>query len=264
MTLARTLGLVGHQYRYDRKTFWRDTTSVFFTVALPLIFLVLFVSIFGNGTTVVEGREVKGSTYYVPGILALAIVSATAVNLAISMSILRERGVLKRIRSTPLPPGVFMAARMLTAASVALAMVVVVVVVGRVIYGVSVPTSTLPGLLATVLVGTAALSFLGLALTALIPSEDAAPAVTNAIVLPLYFLSGIFIPEDELPGAMRAIGEVFPVKHLFSGLLAAFDPATGGSGIQLDHLAVLVAWGIVGAAVAARAFRWTPRGGGRS
>lgn len=252
-------GLVWHQFRYDRKLFWREPTAVFFTVALPLIFLFLFVSIFGNGNIEVEGETISGATYYVPGILALALVSATMVNLAISISINRERGVLKRLRSTPLPPWVFMAGRLLTSISVSLMMVVLVTGLGWLVYGVEVPTSTLPGLAATLAVGITSLAFLGFAMTALIPSEDAAPAVTNAIVLPLYFLSGIFIPSDQLPSLMRTIGDLFPLSHLFQGLLVAFDPTTTGSGIQADHLAVMAAWGVVGALVATRLFRWSPR-----
>jgi ABC-type transport system involved in cytochrome c biogenesis permease component len=115
--------LLWHQYRYDQKQFWREPATVFFTVALPLIFLFIFVSIFGNQTNEVNGHPVKGSTYYVPGILALAMVSATIVNLAITFTILREKGLLKRVRSTPLPPWVYLAGRVLTAIVVTLLLV---------------------------------------------------------------------------------------------------------------------------------------------
>jgi ABC-2 type transport system permease protein len=256
---VNTAQLVLHQFRYDQKTFWREPTAVFFTVALPLIFLFIFTSIFGNEATIVDGQRVKGSTYYVPGILALALVSATLVNLAISTAILRERGILKRVRSTPLPPWVFMAARMATSTVVTLLLVVVVTVLGRLVYGVRLPTDTLPGLVLTVVLGTAAFSALGLALTAAIPTENAAPAVTNAVVLPLYFFSGVFIPLEDLPRGMRLIGDVFPVKHLFELLLTAFNPATTGAGIELDHLGVLLLWGVIGLLVAVRTFGWAPR-----
>ncbi|MGI9021687.1 MAG: ABC transporter permease [Acidimicrobiales bacterium] len=254
--------LLWHQYHFDQKQFWREPASVFFTVALPLIFLFIFVSIFGNNDVELPGgATVKGSTYYVPGILALAIVSATMMNLSITFTILREKGLLKRVRSTPLPPWVYLAGRVLTATVITLLLVVAVTVLGRVVYGVTVPTSTLPGLILTVLVGTASLCALGFALTAAIPSENAAPAVTNAVILPLYFFSGIFIPNDQIPRGMRLIGDVFPVKHLFEALLTAFDPTTAAPGIAWDHLAVLAAWGVVGGILAVRFFRWTPRTG---
>jgi len=259
---VNTARLVWHQYRYDQRTFWREPASVFFTVALPLIFLFIFVSIFGNDPIEAGGREIPGShysTYYVPGILALAIVSATAVNLAITMTSLRERGTLKRVRSTPLPPWVFMAGRLLTALSVSVLMVVLVTALGRIVYHVAVPTRTLPGLVLTVIVGTAACCCLGFAITAIIPSENAAPAVTNALVLPLYFFSGIFIPNSDIPRGMRVVADLFPVKHLFQALLAAFDPLTKGTGIAGVHLLVLGAWGLAGLLVATRTFRWSPR-----
>ena len=254
--------LLWHQYRYDQKQFWREPATVFFSVALPLIFLFIFVSIFGNEEIQLPGgAPVKGSTYYVPGILALALVSATTMNLSITFTILREKGLLKRVRSTPLPPWVYIAGRVLTATVVGMLLVVAVTLLGRAVYGVNLPTSTLPGLVLTVLVGTACLCALGFALTAAIPSEDAAPAITNAVILPLYFFSGIFIPNDDLPGGMQFIGDHFPVKHLFEGLLTAFDPTTASPGIAWDHLAVLAAWGVVGGMVAVRYFRWTPRAG---
>ena len=253
-----TARLVLHQFRYDQRTFWREPAAVFFTVALPILFLFIFVSIFGNESTEVGGQEIKGSTYYVPGILALAIISATLVNLAITLTGLRERGTLKRVRSTPLPPWVFMAGRVLTALVVSVIMVVLVTLLGRVVYDVSVPTGTLPGLALTVLMGTAAFCCLGFALTAVIPSENAAPAVTNAVVLPLYFFSGIFIPNEEIPSGMQLVGDVFPVKHLFEGLLTAFNPLTEGNGIEGAHLLVLAAWGVAGLLVATRTFRWSP------
>ena len=228
-------------------------------MALPLIFLFIFVSIFGNEPVLVGGRPVKGSTYYVPSILALAIVSATTVNLAITMTVLRERGTLKRVRSTPLPPWVFMAGRLLTALAVSVLMVVLLTGIGRLVYDVTLPVRTLPGLASAVLLGTAAFCCLGFALTAVIPSESAAPAVTNAVILPLYFFSGIFIPNDDIPRGMQIVGDLFPVKHLFEALLTAFNPLTEGAGIEAGHLLVLAGWGLFGLVVATRSFRWSPR-----
>ncbi|MGH9278600.1 MAG: ABC transporter permease [Acidimicrobiales bacterium] len=258
--MSGTPSLLLHQYRYDQKQFWREPAGVFFTVALPIIFLFLFVSIFGNDIVEVDGQQVKASTYFIPGILALAVVSATVVNLAITFTILREKGLLKRVRSTPLPPWIYLAGRVVTATVIVAILTVVVVAIGSVVYDVTVPVNTVPGLVLTLLVGTAACCALGFALTTIIPSENAAPAVTNAIVLPLYFFSGIFIPEDSLPAGMKFIGALFPVRHLFQALFTAFNPATTGLGIAWDHLAILAAWGIAGGLIAVKAFRWTPRG----
>jgi ABC-2 type transport system permease protein len=250
--------LVWHQFRYDQKTFWRNPASVFFTVMLPVIFLFIFATIFGN-ESIEELGGVKTTTYYVPAIIALAVISATLVSPAISLVEDREHGVLKRVRGTPLPSAAFIAGRVGNALVVSLMMVVIVTALGRVVYGVEVPTETLPGVLVTLAVGAASFACLGFALTAVIPNDDAAPAITNAVVLPLYFISGIFIPESEIPDGVLDVADVFPVRHFFEALFATFDPATTGLGIEPAHLAVVAAWGLVGLVLAARFFRWAPR-----
>ena len=254
----RPLALVLHQFRYDQKTFWRDPASVFFTVLLPIIFLLIFATIFGNDP--IEGlRGVKTTTYYVPAIITLAVISATMVSPAISLTQDREGGVLKRVRGTPLPSWVFIAGRVGNAIVISLLMTVVVTVLGRLIYDVAIPGETLPAVLVTLVVGAAAFNCMGIALTVAIPSEDAAPAVTNACVLPLYFISGIFIPESEIPEGVLRVADLFPIRHFFEAFFAAFDPGTTGVGIELGNLAVVAAWGAVGLVVAALWFRWTPR-----
>lgn len=255
-----TPALVLHQFRYDQKTFWRNPAAVFFTVALPLIFLFIFVSIFGNQNMRVGGRSIKGAIYYVPGIVVLGLVSATTVNLSITLATLRERGILKRVRSTPLPPWVYMAGRILTATVTMILLTAIVLLLGRLVYDVDLPVRTLPALALTLVVGTFAFSAIGFALTAAIPSEEAAPAVANAVVLPMYFFSGVFIPEQDLPSGMKLLGDIFPVKHLFHAVLTALDPFTKGAGIEWGDLAVLAAWGVVGLVVASRVFRWSPKG----
>jgi ABC-2 type transport system permease protein len=253
------VSLILHQYRYDQKQFWREPASVFFTVVLPLIFFTLFAAIFGSDTTVVDGRKIDTATYYVPAIIALALINATFVNLTIWLTIQRERGQLKRIRATPVPAWVVIAGRTLTAVAIAAVMVVAVLLFGFALYGVDLPGSTLPGVVVSVLVGTLALAALGFAVAALVPSENAAPPIANVIVLPLEFISGIFVPADNIPDWMNTVAGVFPVKPLFDSLLAAFDPAATGIGVGWGDLAVVAAWGVGGLIVALRTFRWSPR-----
>jgi ABC-2 type transport system permease protein len=250
--------LVWHQFRYDQKAFWRDPASVFFTVMLPVIFLFIFATIFGNDT-IDELGGVKVTTYYVPAIISLAVISATFVSPAMSLVEDRENGVLKRVRGTPLPSAVFIAGRVGNAIVVSLVMVVVVTILGRLVYGVEVPTETIPGVVVTLVVGAASFACLGFAMTAIIPSQDAAPAITNAIALPLYFISGIFIPENEIPDGVLSVADVFPVRHFFEAFFAAFDPATTGVGIEWGELAIVAAWGLAGLLLAIRFFRWAPR-----
>ena len=252
------LALLRHQFRYDQKTFWRNPASVFFTVALPLIFLIIFSTIFGNDT-LDELGGIKTTTYYVPAIVTLAVVSATMQSLAISLTVDRENGILKRGRGTPLPNWVFFAGRIGNAIVVSMLLLVVVTAVGRLLYGVEVPWERLPAVLVTLAIGAASFCCLGVALTAAIPSEDAAAPISNVAVLPLYFLSGVFIPETEIPDGVLRVADLFPIRHFFEAFFTAFDPNTSGPGFEWGHLAIVAAWGAVGLLLAIRFFRWTPR-----
>jgi len=108
-------------------------------------------------------------------------------------------------------------------------------------------------------VGAFAFSCIGFALTTVIPSEDAAPAVTNAAVLPLYFISGVFIPESEIPQGVLHVADLFPIRHFFEAFFTAWDPATSGAGIEWGDLAIVAGWGLAGLAIALWRFRWEPR-----
>jgi len=253
------LSLVVHQFRFEQKVFWRSPAAVFFTVMFPVIFLLIFSSLFGNDE--IEELGIKTTVYYVPGIVTLAVVSATLVNVAMRIVEMRESGRLKRVRGTPLPTSAYILARVGNALVISLAMVVLVTAIGHFLYDVPVPTRTIPALLVTLLVGTFAFCSLGLALSTVIPSEEAAPPITNFTVLPLYFLSGVFIPENEIPDGVLHVAAFFPIRHFFQAFLTAFDPQTTGAGFEWGHLAIVAAWGLAGLILAVRFFRWAPRGG---
>ena len=250
------LALVLHQARYDMLGFLRNGQARFFTLVLPLLFLVIFVSVFGNNS--VGPGHVKASTYYVPGISALAVIAASFVNLVISITAQRETGILKRRRATPVPAWVLIAARALTAMAISLVVMTVLLLLGRFAYGVHLPSSTIPAVALTAIIGSATFCILGYALASAIKSEDAAQPMVQAIMLPLYFISGVFIPNVTLPSWLRHVAEVFPVQHLADGLHHAYDPAVHGSGIVWSDLGVLVLWAAVGLVVALRRFTWTP------
>ena len=249
-------GLILHQAQYDLRAFRRNRQARFFTVALPVIFLVIFVSIFGNDH--VGPEHVKASTYYVPGIAALAVIASSFVNLVISITAQRESGVLKRRRSTPMPAWALIAGRTLAAVTVSLVVMAIVLAIGALAYGVKLPRSTIPGVVLTALVGAIAFSCLAYALSTFISNADAAQPTVQAIMLPLYFISGVFITNANLPSGLRAVAKVFPVEHLASGLHHAFNPATHGTGIVWSDIGVLVLWGAIGLAVALRRFSWVP------
>jgi len=250
-----------HQFRAEQRRFWRNPAAVFFTVLFPVMFLFIFASIFGNDTIELPGTgtEVKVSTYYVPGIMTLAIVSATLVNLAIGLTFDRESGILKRVRMTPLPAGAFIAGRIGNCLVISAVMMVVVTGIGAVVYGVEVPWSKLPALVIVLVVACVSFCSLGFALTALIPNEDAAPPIANVAVFPLYFLSGVFIPESELSSGMLDFAGIFPIRHLMIAIVSPFDPGVTGTGIEGGDLAIVAIWGALGFAAAVRWFRWAPQ-----
>lgn len=253
------LALIGHQFRYDQKAFWRNPASVFFTVMFPVIVFLILAVVF-NGQTVNVRGGVAATTYYVPAIMTLSIISATMQTLAMTLVIAREDGRLKRGRGTPMPPWVFIAGRVGNSIVVALMMMVLLAAIGAALYGVPVPWGRAPAIVVALVVGAASFCCLGIALTAAIPSQDAAAAIVNALLLPLYFLSGVFIPEDQLPSGVIHFADVFPVRHFFDAFFDAYVP-TGGAAISWDNLAVVAAWGLVGLLLAVRFFRWTPRSG---
>ncbi len=251
------VAVVLHQFRFDQKVFWRNPAAVFFTAALPLIFLFMLATLFANNE--ISGLNVKGATYYVPAIISLAVISATTVKLATNLPAEREAGQLKRVRGTPLPPAAFVAGRVGNSLVISVIMVALVSVIGALVYGVTIPTHTMPAMLVTLAVGAFSFSCLGFALAAVIPTAEAAPAVTNATVLPLYFLSGVFIPQNEIPDGVLNFADAFPIRHFFEAMFTAWDPNTTGAGFEWGHLGVVAAWGLFGLVVAVRFFRWEPR-----
>ena len=250
------IGLVVHQARYDLLGILRNRQARFFTMILPLIFLVIFVGVFGNHA--VGPERVKASTYYVPGLTAMAVIAGSFVNLVISVTAQREAGVLKRRRATPVPAWVIIAGRAVTAIAVSAAVAGVLLAVGRVAYGVHLPTSTIPGVAVTVIAGSATFCVLGYALSAAIGSADSAQPTVQAIMLPLYFISGVFIPNPNLPHWLQDVARVFPVQHLADALHHAYDPSLHGAGFVWSDLGMLAAWAAVGLAVALRRFAWAP------
>ena len=255
------LALVGHQFRYDQKAFWRNPASVFFTVMFPVILLLIFATIFGDQTVDVRGG-VETTTYYVPAIITLSVISATMQSLAMSLVIAREDGRLKRSRGTPMPPWVFIAGRVGNSIVTALLMLALLAGIGRILYGVDVPWERLPAILLALVIGAAAFCCLGIALTAAIPSQDAAAPIVNALLLPLYFLSGVFIPDDQLPSGVIHFADLFPIRHFFEAFFDAYvPPAGGGASISWGNLAIVAIWGLAGLLLAVRYFRWTPRSG---
>lgn len=245
---------ITRQLKFDLLIFRRNPAATFFTVILPLIFLLLFTAIFDG--TLENGEDVN--TVFVPGILTLAVVSATAVNVAITMTTRRERGVLKRVRGTPINPAVFVLSQSLTGTIIAFIMTLIMITIGWALFNVALQFATLPSLVISLIIGAMSFAAIGLAMTTIIPSVEAAPAVTNAVFLPLYFLSGVFVPNEQVPAWVVTVGNLFPVSHLNQALQESFDPTATGPAWPWNHWLVIAGWGLFGLVVTLKRFRWTP------
>jgi len=248
---------VARQFRFTNKAFWRNPASAFFTFIFPLLFLVIFTALLGNSTTTLPGTavEIKTSTYYVFSMAAFGLISACYTNIAISVVFAREQGVLKRLRGTPLPARSYLTARVLHASFVGFLLVAITVVFGRLVYQARIPGATDALLfILTLLVGAGCFAAIGLAVSGIVPNEDAGPPIVNAIILPLLFLSGIFIASDNPPGWVNFIGKVFPVKHLVDAMRASYL----GVPFHWSDILVMAIWLLAAVVVAARRFKWEP------
>jgi ABC-2 type transport system permease protein len=238
------VALAWQQFRFERKLFWRNPSAAFFNFVLPLLLLVLSATAFSADT--------KELNILIPGIAGMGVLATTFTSLAFNITILRDDGVLKRWRGTPMPAGSYLAGILGSAALNAFAQVLLVVAIGNVFYGVDWPQDPLLLVLFTAL-GVVCFAALGVAFSHAIPNEDAAPAYTNAIFLPVIFISGVFYSSDDLPEALKAIAEALPLKHLIDGLSEAI---LGGSGDAATAALVVGGWTVAGLVLAVRFFRW--------
>jgi ABC-2 type transport system permease protein len=254
---VRTARLAVSQVRYVNTAFWRNPSRAFFTFAFPLMFLVIFTALLGNGTVDIGSLTVKQSTYYVAAMAAFGVISACYTNLAMTTAFQRDSGLLKQIDGTALPSTSFHLGRILHAMAMGALLVVITAAFGHLVYQAEIPTGvTLVQVLVMMVVGSAAFCALGLAISAAVPNADAAPAIVNASILPLLFISGIFIPfGNDTPNWIQWVSKVFPVRHFALGMQAGFL----GTPFHWSDVAVVAAWGLGGLLLAARFFTWEPR-----
>ena len=244
---------------YENKAFWRNPPAAFFTFVMPLMFLVIFNLVFGNNEMEISGGTTHFSTFYVPAILALSVISACYTNIAIGLCISRDRGTLKRLKGTPLPTWVFLFGRIVHTIFIALLLVIIVLTIGVIFYNVSVSLNTILAFVLTLVIGSATFSSLGIATTALVTNADAAPAVVNASILPLMFVSDIFFPMQDAPGWVNRLTYIFPVKPFSSALQSAFNPFETGTGIEIGDLTILCLWMTFGIIASIKFFTWEPK-----
>ena len=256
---ARTAGheapawttLAWRQYRLERRMFWRNPTAAFFNAGVPLLFLVLFGVVFAGDRDQLE--------VLVPGIAAMSVMTTTFNALAHNVVALRERGILKRMRGTPLPPSAYLTALAGHALTNTVVQVLLVTLAGRFVFGLEWPRDW-ASLAVFVAAGAACFAALGVALAHLIPHAESAPAYVNAIFLPLIGVSGVFYDESEAPAIIADVAQVLPLTHLVDGIAGSWVDGSGLAG-HWGALLVVVAWGAVAAIPAVRGFSWESRRG---
>jgi ABC-2 type transport system permease protein len=237
------VALAWQQFRFERKLFWRNPSAAFFNFLLPLLLLVLVATAFAGDEDELE--------VLIPGVAGMGVLATTFTGIAFNLTMLRDEGVLKRVRGTPMPPGAYLAGFIGSAALNAFVQVALVVAIGNLVYGVAWPKEPLLLVLFTAL-GVVCFAALGVAFSHAIPSEDAAPAYINAVFLPVIFISGVFYSAESLPRALEVVAEALPLKHLIDGL----SEAIVGGGDAGAAAAVVGAWALAGLVVAVRFFRW--------
>ncbi|HWE09845.1 MAG TPA: ABC transporter permease [Solirubrobacteraceae bacterium] len=253
-TLSRDLGLVGWQIRYEQRAYWRNRGRGVFTFVFPVMLLVIFASL-DQGAHIASRGNIAYDDFFIPGILAYGVITTAFVNLAMGTAILRDNGVLKRMQGTPLPRWAYVTARILSASLVTLVMAVVVLVIGKALYGLDLRLAQLPALIVTLLLGTAAFTTLGIGITRFIPSAETGPVIVNLVIWPLTFISNIWFPIDSLPKILKTIADIFPIKALASGLQYVFDPRHHGSLLDASSLRNLAIWTAVGVFLMVRFLR---------
>lgn len=255
--LRRSASIVGHQLRYDTVAVLRNRQARFFTLGLPVGMMLLFVSIFGRGMVPVGGgRLADGTTYYVTSQTVFGIVDAAFMALAVAVVTQREQGVLKRRRGTPEPAWVVIASRTVLSVGLALATASELSLVGRVAFGMPLPLSACCQISLVVVIGAAAYCCLGFAVSTFIGNPDAAMPVVTAATLPLFFISGIFVPWGMIPAWLQRLAIVTPVRHLAIVVRAPLRPSSGA--FPWASLGVIAGWGVAGLLVALARFRWSP------
>ena len=244
------IALTGHQLRYDLLAFRRNRQARFATLMLPVFLLVLFVSVGGDSTP-------ADAQLYLPGLIALGIVSSSLLTLAVELVVQREAGILKRRRAAAVPAWALIAGRTLAAAAISLAVTLLLLVIAGNAYDLQIRTTALPALALVTILGSAAFAALAYAAAPNISSAAAAQPVMQAIALPLYLASGILVPSSRLPQWLDRVSQILPLEHVAHALRHALG--TPAPALDITDLLVIAAWGLAGLFIALWRFSWLPR-----
>jgi ABC-2 type transport system permease protein len=250
------LRLVGRQIYYEQLNFWLNPVGAVFTVGFSVVFLLLVASSAGHSRNSALGG-VENIQYYVPGFMAYGVMAACFNMLAISLVVRREMGLLKRLRLSPLPTWVLFSAIFVNAAIISALQVILVLLIGKFGYHVMMPHNV-PAFIVALVVGAASFAAVGVAVSTLIPNQEAGGPVTSIVFFVLLFLSGLWYAIPASSGLAK-FSSYFPVRHMILAIYAPFDPRKGVSGWAWHDVLVMAIWGVAGVVVAARRWNWAPR-----
>jgi ABC-2 type transport system permease protein len=242
-----------HQLRFEQRIFWRSREAAVFIFIFPLLLYALLGSVYGDEIGGIPAEDVL-----LGGLFGYGAATTAFGGLAITLVIRREAGLLKRLRSTPLPPGAYLAAVLLSTLTTFALQSVALLALGGWAFGASMPRNWL-GFAGAVVLGVAAFAGLGFGTAALVRSDEGVSAVVNVVILPMAFLSGSFGPTSEdFPAPLQAIADVLPLTYFLDIVYGVY---LGGESLFADPkaLAIVLAWGLAGLLVAVRYFGWTPR-----
>lgn len=246
--------LVDAQFRHTQTILWRDLSSVFFAVAFPVILVAVIPLVNGGGDRELPTGQPLG-TFYAATMAVYGAAVTAYVNMPQGIAEDRERGVLKRMRATPLPTWALLTGRILGALMVAVLTLAVIIVVTAVLYRPPVPAGW-PVAIVAFVVATVCFAVLGLAVASLVRSAQAGIGVSLGTLLPLSFVSDIFVVGVTFPPWLDAIAWSFPLRHAARAMTDATLPDAGAWGFSWQHLGVMLVWTAVGAVVVALRFRW--------
>ena len=252
------LPLVARQVRFEQLSFWLNPVGALMTIAFSVVFLILLGATAGTSTVSSYGH-IRLIDYYVAGFCAYGVMAACFTILAITLVNRREMGLLKRLRLSPLPTWMAMAAILVNAMIVAALGVVLLLVVGRLGYGVHGPAHWLP-FLVTLIVAMLCYSALGVGISTLVPNADAAGPIVSLTFFILVALSGLWFPIAPNSG-LATFANIFPIRHLINALVASFTGQPGTPLWPWHDLAVMAIWGVAGAFVGLRRWDWSPKRG---
>jgi ABC-2 type transport system permease protein len=244
-----------HELRTEQLLFWRNREAAFFTFFLPVIFFLIFASVYGNSRIKNEGN-IRGAAFLEAGMIGYGVAATCFAGLGITMVIRRESGILKRIRATPLPAPAYLLAVLASTFVVFLIEAGLIIAAGRLFFSVPVPGKLL-SFIAVLAIGALCFAALGLGITAVVRSAEGSSAVINAVYLPMAIIAGTFFSPESYPRFLRVIADVLPLTH-YTQLTR--DVMVRGHHVWSDAgaIAVVAVWGLIGLAAAIRGFRWQP------